>query len=140
MPPHPFVRASCIALTLGTAVFCATSQAQAPAPVVQDPPLFAVEIRVGAKWDPTKPPNEQTYFREHSANLKRLRDAGTLVMGARYADKGLVLLAAQTEAEARSMMDEDPAIKAEVFRYELHPFNVFYGGTVTPKPRPAAPQ
>ena len=32
-------------------------------------------------------------------------------------------------------MAEDPAIRAKVFAYELHAFNVFYGGTVQPAPR-----
>lgn len=92
--------------------------------------LFAVQVRTGAKWDAAKPAREQLHFREHSANLKRLRDAGHLVMGARYSDVGLVVLTAKSEAEARAMMDEDPSIKAEVFRYELHLMSVFYPGNV----------
>src|SRR5687767_8909319 len=52
--------------------------------------LYAVEIKTGSAWDSSKRPNEQLYFREHSANLKRLHDQGTLVLGARYSDKGLV--------------------------------------------------
>ncbi len=99
-------------------------------------PLFAVEITTGAQWDQTKPPQDQPFFREHSANLKRLRDAGALIMGARYSDKGLVILAAKDETSARAMMDEDPSIKARVFAYALHRFDVFYGGTVDRPQRP----
>jgi uncharacterized protein YciI len=112
-----------------------TAAAQEPPPL----PLWAVEIKTGTRWDAAKPPQEQPYFREHSQNLQRLRAAGQLVMGARYSDKGLVVLAAATEAEARAMMDADPAIQAETFRYELHAFTVFYGGSVATRPRPAAP-
>jgi uncharacterized protein YciI len=97
--------------------------------------LYAIEIRVGAGWDSTKPPNEQAHFREHSANLKRLRDEGRLVLGARYSDKGLVVVRAASDQEAHAMMAEDPSIRARVFAYELHPFKVFYGGTVQPAPR-----
>ena len=97
--------------------------------------LYAIEIRVGAAWDSTKPPGEQAYFREHSANLKRLRDEGRLVLGARYSDKGLVVVRAASDQEAHAMMAEDPSIRAKVFAYELHTFNVFYGGTVQPAPR-----
>jgi hypothetical protein len=93
-------------------------------------PLFAVEFRTGPKWDSAKPAQEQTHFREHSANLKRLRDAGSLKLGARYSDKGLVVLAAATEAEARSEIEKDPTVQAQVFAYEVHPFNVFYSGCV----------
>lgn len=110
------------------------AQQAAPAAAANTLPLFAVQIRTGAKWDASKPPQEQVHFREHSANLKRLRDAGHLIVGARYSDVGLVILAAESEAHARAMMDEDPSIKADVFKYEVHPFNVFYPGTLPGRP------
>jgi uncharacterized protein YciI len=95
-------------------------------------PLFAVEIRVGSKWDSSKAPHEQALFREHSANLKRLRDAGHLIMGARYSDIGLIILAADSLASARAMVDADPSIAAGTFTYVVHPFSVFYSGNVRP--------
>lgn len=126
-----------VALTLTGAV-----SAQAPKPSgptsVAELPLFAIEITVGSRWDPAKRPQDQPHFREHSAHLKRLRDAGHLVAGARYANKGLVVLAAESEATARAMMEEDPSIKADIFKYEAHPFNVFYAGTLNLPPRKAA--
>lgn len=114
------------------------AQVQPAAAAPSELPLFAVEITVGSKWDQSKRPQEQQFFREHSSNLKRLRDSGVLIMGARYSDKGLVVLAAQDEAHARTMMDEDPSIKAEVFKYQIHAFSVFYGGTVNAQARRAA--
>lgn len=130
-----------VALAFAAASPAALSQAQAPAPqpAAQELPLFVVEIQTGPQWDGAKPAHEQRFFREHSANLKRLRDTGSLLMGARYADKGLVVLAAANEAEARAMMDADASMQAQVFRYELHAFNVFYGGAVNPRPRRPAP-
>lgn len=121
---------------------CITALLLAGSAVAQDNPLplFAVEIRTGAKWDAAKPPQEQAHFREHSQNLRRLREAGHLVMGARYGEVGLVVLAAADAAAARAMMDADPSMEAGTFRYELHPFSVFYGGTLAPRPRPAAPR
>ena len=97
--------------------------------------LFAVEFKVGPKWVASKPPGEQEFFREHSANLHKLREQGSLVLGARYSDKGLVVLAAESEAAARAMVDQDPAVKHGTFSYELHDFSVFYGGTVQPRRR-----
>jgi uncharacterized protein YciI len=117
-----------------TLLLSSTAAAQEVPPL----PLWAVEIKTGARWDAARPPQEQPFFREHSQNLNRLRAAGHLVMGARYGDKGLVVLAAASEADARTMMDADPSFKAETFRYELHPFSVFYGGSVAPRPRPPA--
>lgn len=98
-------------------------------------PLCAVEIKTGPAWDSTKPPHEQAYFREHSANLKTLRDQGSLVMGARYADKGLVVLQAATVQEAHALMQQDPAMQHRTFAYELHPFNVFYSGALSVRRR-----
>ncbi len=98
-------------------------------------PLFAIEITVGPKWDAAKRPQDQPFFREHSANLARLREAGSVVMGARYADKGLVVVAAPTIEAARAMMDGDPSIATGTFVFDVHPFNVFYGGTVEPRAR-----
>lgn len=89
----------------------------------------------GPAWDAAKRPQDQPHFREHSLNLKRLRDQGRLLMGARYADKGLVLLQAANEEEAHAMMKQDPSIQAGVFSYTLSEFRVFYGGTLQPPPR-----
>lgn len=97
--------------------------------------LFAIEIKTGTSWDAAKPAHEQAFFREHSANLKKLRDQGSLVFGARYSDKGLVVLEATSADEAHAMMKQDPSVQARIFAYELHDFNVFYGGTVQPKAR-----
>lgn len=94
--------------------------------------LFAVEIRVGSNWDGSKPANEQEFFSQHSANLKRLREAGHIVMGARYSDIGLIIFSAHSAEEVRAWMAQDPSIAAETFRYEVHALNVFYPGLVQP--------
>ena len=120
-----FLHVAC-ALSLFPALPARAQDAQPPA----SSQLFAVEIKVGPKWETAKPAHEQALFREHSANLRRLRDAGSLVMGARYSDKGLVVLSAPSLADAKAMMDQDPSIVAGVFAYEAYPFNVFYPGSV----------
>ncbi|HRQ66057.1 MAG TPA: YciI family protein [Xanthomonadaceae bacterium] len=101
---------------------------------VAAPVLFAVEFRTGPNWDHERPAHEQSWFREHSANLRRLRENGSLILGARYADKGLVVLSAISEDEAHAMVRRDPSVEHGVFRYELHRFMVFYPGTVGAMP------
>lgn len=99
----------------------------------QTPPadkLFLVVFSLGPAWDKAKPPPEQTAFREHGANLKRLRDAQRIAMGARYADKGMIVLRAASEAEARAEIAADPGVKAGIFTFELDEMRVFYPGTV----------
>lgn len=94
---------------------------------------FAVEFRTGPAWDPAKPPGEQPHFAEHSANLKKLRQEGRIVLGARYGEVGLVVIAAASEDEVRAMIDADPSVQAGTFTYQLHPMSVFYPGCVEPK-------
>ena len=124
------IHSALLLLWLLSAAQIAAAQEPAPAAGTDTLPLFAVQIRTGAAWDAAKEPQDQTFFREHSANLKGLRDAGHLVLGARYADVGLIIIAAESEAQARGMMDADPSFAAGTFRYEVHPVNVFYPGTV----------
>lgn len=96
-----------------------------------DTHLYAVEFRTGPAWVADKPPNAQAHFAEHSANLRRLREAGALRIGARYADKGLVVIEATSMDAARAMVDADPSIAAGTFVYEIHEFALFYEGSLT---------
>ena len=106
--------------------------AQTPSPA----PLYAAVFKTGPRWDPAKAPNEQAFFREHSANLAKLRAAGTIVVGARYADVGLVVVSSASEAAARALFEGDPSIAAGTFALEVHRFSVFYPGTVGTPPAP----
>lgn len=134
MPP-PIRRAFVVsALLVATLNPAAGQPASAPSSTA-DQSLFAIEIKVGPKWDQARPPQEQVFFKEHSANLRRMRESGILVMGARYADKGLVIVAATNAAEARAQMEQDPSIAAGTFAFEVHPFSVFYAGELKPKAR-----
>ncbi len=127
------------ALALGMVPLNAATAQTPPADVPAERPetsLFAVELRTGPSWDPAKQAHEQAHFREHSSNLRRLREQQSLVLGARYSDKGLIVLAAANEQEARKLMEQDPAIQNQVFAYTLSPFAVFYAGCVqVPKRR-----
>lgn len=124
----------CLALLLLAALLPASAQ-PASAPAMSDGLLFAVEIKTGPAWESTKPPQEQAFFREHSAHLRKLRDAGQLVFGARYGDKGLIVLAAPDAAAARALVAQDPSIAHGTFAAEVHEFAVFYSGAVQARPR-----
>lgn len=125
-----------IAASIAAAVLLTSLlRAQTPAPAPSGP-LFAAIFKTGAKWDAAKPPNEQPFFREHSANLAKLRAAGTVVMGARYADVGLVIVTAATEADARRLFEGDPSIAAGTFTLDVQRFSVFYPGYVGNPPAP----
>jgi uncharacterized protein YciI len=98
--------------------------------------LFAVEVKTGPRWDSAKPPADQPFFREHSANLNQLREAGHILMGARYSDKGFLVFSAASAGAVRALMDQDPSVGHGTFTYEVHDFHVFYPGTIPARRRP----
>jgi uncharacterized protein YciI len=102
-----------------------------PAPA-GTPPVrtFAVEFRTGPGWDKAKPPNQQKHFSDHSANLRKLRQEGRIVLGGRYGEVGLVLLRATSEEDARALIGADPSIAAGVFVVAVSPWSTFMGGSV----------
>ena len=78
------------AIAIGAVAFSANAQSDAAASSPEAAGrLFAVELKTGPSWDHTKAPHEQALFREHSASLKKLRDAGHIIMGARYSQNEL---------------------------------------------------
>jgi uncharacterized protein YciI len=121
-------------LLTATVALTTISFAQTPAAPVPAAPLYAALYRTGPKWDTAKPANEQALYREHSAHLAQLRSAGTIVMGARYADVGLIVVPAASEADARKIFEADPSVVAGTFAVSVHRFSVIYSGFVgTPK-------
>lgn len=74
-------------------------------------------------------PEEDEIVSQHIAYLQRLAQEGVVVLAGRTqtADSdtfGIVILNANSEAEARQRMERDPAVKGGVMRAELYPFRV----------------
>ncbi len=93
--------------------------------------LFIVHFLVGPSWKSDRPPQEQTKFKEHGANLKRLRDEGRIVLGARYSDKGFIVLRSSSSDAAQKEIAADPGILAGIFTFELFELHPFYEGCLT---------
>lgn len=105
----------------------ATPSTPAPAPK-----LFAVTFTTGPKWDAAKPPQAQAFFKEHSDHLARLRSEQHSVLGGRYADKGLLLVRAASEAEVRTLLARDPSLAAGTFQATVDEFRPFQHGDTRP--------
>ncbi len=90
--------------------------------------LFIVSYTTGPGWQAAKPPQEQTYFKEHSQHLQQLRKDGLIKAGARYSDKGIIIVSAASLGAARALVDKDLAIQHALFHAEVHKFNVFFEG------------
>jgi len=94
------------------------------------PSLFIAIFSLGPNWKTDKPAHEQTYFKEHSANLKKWRAEKKIVLGARYSGKGMIIISAADEKEARALVEHDPMVMNKVFNLELYPFSPFYIGCI----------
>jgi len=90
--------------------------------------LFIVTYTVGSSWDASKQPNEQKYFKEHSANLSKLRKEGVIKTGARFADKGMIVITAKSFTTAKEIILSDIAVVNRLFETDIQRLNVFYEG------------
>jgi hypothetical protein len=125
---------------LAAVVATVVASAQAPSPVppppapatpsaLPAPRLYAVRLSTGPAWDAAKSPNDQMGMKEHSANIARLRREGTLVLGARFGELGLLVLRVPDEAAARKQLEPDPTVASGVFKVQIDVFSPFAHGT-----------
>ena len=106
-----------------------TAIAQTPPPLAPPPRLYAVRLSTGPAWDAAKSPNDQSGMKEHSGNIARLRREGTLVLGARFGELGLLVLRVPDEAAVRAQLAPDPTITSGVFKVQIDVFSPFAHGT-----------
>jgi len=92
--------------------------------------LYLVTYTTGVAWDHTKAPNEQPYFKEHSANLGKLRKEGVITAGARYAEKGIIFMKTATLQAAKEIVFSDMAVINKLFNADVQKLNVFYDGCI----------
>jgi hypothetical protein len=104
-----------------------TSPSGQAAPAKQ---YFIAIFSKGPAWDEAKPANEQVGFKEHNENLRRLRSEKKISIGGRYGDKGMVIVEAPNESEARSLFAPDLMVEKKTFTLELNQFRPFYKGAI----------
>jgi uncharacterized protein YciI len=92
--------------------------------------LYIVTYTTGPSWDVAKLPGEQPYFKEHSANLGKLRKDGVITAGARYGDKGIIFIKASSLQAAKEIVFADQAVASKLFNADVQKLNVFYDGCI----------
>ena len=124
------LRRAAIGALLAGVVVAAAGGARRPPP---QPPaqMFALLFRTGAGWDTTKPPTAQPHFATHSANLRRLREAGSIVAGGRFGAHGLILVRAPSRDSAAALLTPDSSLAVGTFAVEITPWRTIYEGTIT---------
>jgi uncharacterized protein len=128
-----FPLALAIVMLLVTVVGRAQGPASPAAPAVQLPPgmtqYYLVFLKRGPAWTSEVTPETTKVSQGHRANLDRLTKEGTLVVAGPLMEPlgnpaiaGLLILRASTAAQARTIVDNDPGVKAGRFIYEMAPW------------------
>lgn len=91
-----------------------------------DEKLYIVHFEIGPSWNHSLEPKEQISFQEHSHNMNRLRKVNIIIFGARYTNVGIIIIKAQSLKLARTIIANDPGVKARIFDYRVEELNVFY--------------
>jgi uncharacterized protein YciI len=83
-------------------------------------------LKKGPKWDATAEEQRGQLLQQHFANVMSLLKTGKAVIAGPLADHtelaGIFILRASSTGEAKSWVDADPAVKAELFAAEIHPW------------------
>ena len=116
-----------IASLLLLAVVAMVTAQQTPAPPEKKHFLVHLEpIRADFTGELT--PEEAKVFGEHFLYLKKLTLEGKILLaGPAFRQPrpfGVVVFEADTEAEVRALMENDPTVKAKINRLEIFPFNL----------------
>lgn len=71
---------------------------------------YAVVMRPGTLWDPTKATREQVFWDEHARYIDALFELGAIVLAGPFADRSgsMLIVNARDNAHAREMFREDP--------------------------------
>jgi uncharacterized protein YciI len=83
-------------------------------------------LKKGAKWDSTSEKDRDPILKQHLDNILSMLDAGKIVLAGPIRDEdelaGISILRANSAAQAKDWVDNDPAIKAGLFIAEMHPW------------------
>ena len=87
---------------------------------------FIVHLETGKEWNSNLSPTEQKEFKNHSENMKLLREKGIIKLGARYGEFGLLIIESESKSSAIKILEADPGIKAGIFKFRIEPISIFY--------------
>ncbi len=90
--------------------------------------LYIVTYTTGKSWDHSKQPYDQRHFKSHSAHLSSLRKSGVITAGARYSDKGIIIIRAESTDNAKHIIESDTAVSTQLFNVAIDKLSVFYPG------------
>ena len=99
--------------------------------------LFLMYREPGPGWVAGVPTREQPLWNEHAAFMDRIFEEGRIVLAGPYGKDGraLVVMDVRDAAEASSLFDEDPWVKAGILLTErVVPWTIFLDSRRAPAP------
>jgi uncharacterized protein len=86
---------------------------------------YLIVYRPGPAWLPGKSVKEQPLL-EHGRYMLSLHRRGVLKLAGPFSDNagGAIVIEAQDDGEANSVVAADPAVMSHIFMYELHPWGL----------------
>jgi len=83
-------------------------------------------LKKGPNWPGAQTPETQKILHQHLVNILAMLDSGKAVAAGPLGDDtdlaGIFILRASSAAEAKTLADNDPAVKAGLFVAEMHPW------------------
>jgi uncharacterized protein YciI len=101
------------------------------APGIQEPKHKLVQfhmalLKKGPKWTTTATAERNLIMQQHLANVVSMLDSGKVVVTGPMGDDtdvaGIFILRAQSAEEAKTWVDNDPAVRSGLFSAEMHPW------------------
>ena len=97
-----------------------------PAPAFKMVEFHMALLKRGPQWTAQKTPQSKEVLAQHLSYFKSLLDSGKAVIGGPLTDeseiRGLYVLRAKSASEALAWAEADPAVKADYFSVEMHPW------------------
>ena len=93
-------------------------------------------LRKGPNWSSSSTPEAQEIQRGHLANIRKMAEAGKLIVAGPLSEagdlRGIYIFNASSPEEVRPMVNEDPAVKAGRLVVDLYPWFAAAGLKVNP--------
>src|SRR6185295_3946309 len=83
-------------------------------------------LKKGPNWEATKAEERNAILKQHLGNVISMLDSGKAVIAGPFGDDtglaGIFILRSTSPEEAKTWVDNDPAVKAGLFVAEMHPW------------------
>ena len=83
-------------------------------------------LKMGPNWNATKEEDRNAILKQHLGNAVAMLDSGKAVIAGPLRDDtglaGILILRTTSPEEAKTWVDNDPAVKAGLFAAEMHPW------------------